>query len=115
MNIDYSLCQALQRVEVIKKVLFIYDIGCEWGKHFWDQVEASNYLHLDKDLEIITTVGKFHLGAHIKECFALFSLNFVQGVGQLDGEILESQPLAKRPAIPEECLKLIDRKLLTTT
>jgi hypothetical protein len=90
MNIDYSLCQALQRVEVIKKVLFIYDIGCEWGKHFWDRVEASNYLRLDKDLEIITTVGKFHLGAHIKECFALFSLNFVQGVGQLDGEILES-------------------------
>jgi hypothetical protein len=35
-------------------------------------------------------VGKFHLSAHIKECFVKYSLNFVQGSGQLDGEILET-------------------------
>jgi hypothetical protein len=35
-------------------------------------------------------VGKFHLGAHVAKCFALFSLNFVHGAGQQDGEILET-------------------------
>jgi Kyakuja-Dileera-Zisupton transposase len=35
-------------------------------------------------------VDKFHLGAHIPSCFSLFSLNFVQGAGQQDGDILET-------------------------
>lgn len=41
-------------------------------------------------MEIIPAVGKFHLGAHISECFRKFSLNFIQGAGQADGEILET-------------------------
>jgi hypothetical protein len=35
-------------------------------------------------------VGKFHLAAHVHECFALFSLNFVRGIGQLGGEVIET-------------------------
>jgi len=35
-------------------------------------------------------VGKFNLAAHMLRCFSRFSLNFVQGAGQLDGEILET-------------------------
>ena len=31
-----------------------------------------------------------YLAAHVPSCFARFSLNFVQGAGQLDGEILET-------------------------
>jgi hypothetical protein len=90
MNMDYSVCQALTRVKVVKKALFIYDIGCEWCLYFLDRVATSKYLHLRDDLDLVTAVGKFHLGGHIRECFALFSLNFVQGAGQLDGEILET-------------------------
>jgi hypothetical protein len=41
-------------------------------------------------MNIIPAVGKFHLGAHVRSCFPLFSLNFVQGVGQQDGEVLET-------------------------
>jgi hypothetical protein len=41
-------------------------------------------------MKLIVAVGSFHLGAHIPECFVLFSLHFVLGVGQLDGEILET-------------------------
>ena len=35
-------------------------------------------------------VGKWHLGAHVPECFPKYSLNFVDGIGQIDGEILET-------------------------
>ena len=38
----------------------------------------------------IAVVGKFQLAAHVPRCFARFSLNFFQGTGWLDGEILET-------------------------
>ena len=39
---------------------------------------------------MIPAVGKWHLGAHVTECFPKYSLNFVDGIGQIDGEILET-------------------------
>lgn len=47
-------------------------------------------MELSESLEITAAVGKWHLAAHIPECFAKFSLNFVQGAGQVDGEIMET-------------------------
>jgi hypothetical protein len=41
-------------------------------------------------LEITGAVGKWHLAAHIAECFPKFTLNFVEGAGEVDGEILET-------------------------
>jgi hypothetical protein len=41
-------------------------------------------------LEIIGAVGKWHLAAHIPECFPKFTLNFVEGAGEVDGEIMET-------------------------
>jgi hypothetical protein len=39
---------------------------------------------------ITGAVWKWHLAAHILECFPKYSLNFVEGSGKLDGEILET-------------------------
>jgi len=47
-------------------------------------------LELFDSLEITGAVGKWHLAAHIPECFPKFSLNFVEGTGEVDGEILET-------------------------
>ena len=44
---------------------------------------------MPKFKEFIAAVGKFHISAHVKECFALFSPNFIKGIGQVDSEILE--------------------------
>jgi Kyakuja-Dileera-Zisupton transposase len=41
-------------------------------------------------MELLVALGKFHLSAHIQECFVLYSLNFMYGSGQIDGEILET-------------------------
>jgi hypothetical protein len=38
----------------------------------------------------MVAVGKFHLGAHIRSCFPKYSLNFIPGSGQIDGEIMET-------------------------
>ena len=88
---DYSICGAIQQLHPqTNKLLLIYDVNCEWSIHFKERVAAGPYLSVRENLGITYSIGKFHLGAHIKECFPLFSLNFVEGAGQLDGEIIET-------------------------
>ena len=91
MNIDYSICQALGfNTSGFEEALVEYDVACSWSINFQKRLLASKYLNLPKDLNIIPAVGKFHLAAHKDDCFAMYSLNFVKGAGQQDGEILET-------------------------
>ncbi len=88
---DYAICNALNyRSNGFQEALVVYDIGCQWSINFHERVSQSPHLSLPCHLNIITAVGKFHLNAHVLDCFANFSLNFVRGAGQLDGEILET-------------------------
>jgi len=89
INIDYSICNALNWNKS-RTALVVYDICCQWWIHFWERMSKYKFLSLSEDIEITPAVGKFHLGAHIKECFHKFSLNFIKGSGQLDGEIMET-------------------------
>ena len=43
-----------------------------------------------KSLEITLTFGKWHLAAHVTACFHKFSLNFIEGAAQVEGEIMET-------------------------
>jgi hypothetical protein len=91
MNIDYSICQALGHNSCgLHEALIVYDVACQWSIHFEERVDESGYLNLPEGLKYIPAVGKFHLAAHVEGCFAQFSLNFVQGAGQQDGEVLET-------------------------
>jgi hypothetical protein len=87
---DYSICQALKRFPGHVQALIVYDICCQWSIHFRQRVSESKFLELYDSMEITGAVGKWHLAAHIPECFPKFSLNFVEGSGELDGEILET-------------------------
>ena len=78
-----SICHALSYNSAgLKEALIEYDIACQWSLHFAERVKASQSLSLPPDLSWIAAVGKFHLAAHIVECFHKFSLNFVPGAGQ---------------------------------
>jgi hypothetical protein len=91
MNIDYSICEALKyNSQGLKNALVIYDIACQWSRHFADCVSQSEFLALGDWSTLTAAVGKFHLSAHIPSCFTRFSLNFISGAGQQDGEILET-------------------------
>jgi hypothetical protein len=87
---DYSICQALKRFPSHVQALIVYDVCCQWSIHFRQCVSKSEFLELYYSLEIIGAVGKWHLAAHIPECFLKFSLNFVKGAGEVKGEILET-------------------------
>jgi hypothetical protein len=91
MNIDYSICQALSyNTSGFDEALVEYDVACSWSINFNKRLSASSFLTVPLDLYIIPAVGKFHLASHKGDCFAKYSLNFVEGAGQQDGEILET-------------------------
>jgi len=87
---DYSICQALKRFPGHVQALIVYDICCQWSVHFRQRVSESEFLDLYDSMEIVGAVGKWHLAAHIPEFFPKYSLNFVKGAGELDGEVLET-------------------------
>lgn len=91
MNIDYAVCQALNfHTDGLPGAINLYDVACKWSIHFLERVKAGAYLNVPEFGEIIAGVGKFHISAHVKECFEQYSPNFIKGIGQVDGEILET-------------------------
>jgi len=91
MNIDYSVCQALAyNSKGLPRAMLVYDIFCKWFINFYARVKESKYLSILNAMELVGAVDKFHLVGHVPGCFALHSLNFLKGAGQLDGNILES-------------------------
>jgi hypothetical protein len=91
MNIDYAICHALSyNTTGLSEALIEYDVACQWSVNFTRRLQESSTLQIPPGLSWISGVGKFHLGTHEQDCFAKFSLNFVHGAGQQDGEILET-------------------------
>lgn len=95
MNIDYAICGALKYHSVgLPQAPVIYDIGCQWIINFDKRLDQSSHLSISEDIELLVAVEKFHLTAHVRKCFAHYSLNFVHGSGQVDGENDEHGQLA---------------------
>ncbi|KAG2057664.1 hypothetical protein BDR06DRAFT_877736 [Suillus hirtellus] len=91
MNIDYSIYNALNYYSAgIDSSLIIYDVEYQWSINFLQRVAQSKGLSIPKNMHIIPAVGKFHLSTHKLACFARYSLDFIQGAGHVDGEILET-------------------------
>ena len=90
INIDYTICHVLKHFPGHLQALIIYDICCQWIIHFQQCISKSEFLELSNAVEITGVVGKWHLMAHIWECFTKFTLNFIEGAGQVEGKILET-------------------------
>ena len=93
-NMDYSICNAVSynagegRDQLDS--LLIYDIGCHWQTKFFERLAQNPTLDFNSTISLIVAVGKFHLGAHVNDCFFKYTLNFIEGAGQIDGEIMET-------------------------
>lgn len=92
MNVDYSVCNALNfNSEGLQEGLVIYDIMCQYSVHFNDRIrDVSNHLELDPKMKLLGAIGKFHLADHVDSCFSKWTLNFMKGAGHIDGEIMET-------------------------
>ncbi|TFY79361.1 hypothetical protein EWM64_g4647 [Hericium alpestre] len=92
MNMDYSMCQAINHnTEGIEIILKYYDVICQWWKHFNERVERSPYLNLPMSLkEMKKAIGLFHVHGHKDTCIPSFSPNYIIGARQFDGEVVET-------------------------
>lgn len=91
MNVDYSICKALSyRTNGFAEAQALYDIGCQWIVWFHSRVDRSGHISLPPGLKLHAAVGKWHLSAHIADCYPKFSLNYLPGAGQVEGEIMET-------------------------
>ncbi|EFI26719.1 hypothetical protein CC1G_15640 [Coprinopsis cinerea okayama7 len=92
INMDYALSEALKLTvsDEISKVLFVYDINCQYSKHLLKRLREGEFLTLREDLVFVHGIGLFHVHGHQESCHARYSLTFIEGAGVSSGEILES-------------------------
>ena len=88
---DYSLVQAVHhRMGHGQPVIHFYDINCQYSKNLCRQIEDHQLVSLSPGLKIQPGIGIWHVHGHKSECFVRYSLNFIPGIGNVDGEIMET-------------------------
>lgn len=90
MNMDYVLSQAATSMKGMRKVLLMYDIMCQYRVHLQDRFRDNPYLSIPDGLQIQGGIGQFHVHGHQSECYPRYSPAFMEGAGQLDGEVIET-------------------------
>lgn len=115
MNMDYALCEASRHnMEGITRAVTFYDINCQYNKHFRVRVDRSRFLEMAPQLTIIPGIGLWHVHGHQDSCYVRYASNFIEGIGRIDGEIMETlwarlnliSPAARGMSSPhrKECL-----------
>lgn len=88
---DYSLCQSLHyNMKGISRVVIMYDIVCQYYRNLRRRFEWSEFLEMPGNLEILRAIGLFHVHGHQSFCLPRYSPVFIEGLGWVDGEILET-------------------------
>ncbi len=87
---DYILASTLIGA-TLSHLLIVYDIGCQWSRNLQAQFsDLPSDIDLDLNVVKITVaIPKGHIKAHGKSCQSKFSLDFLPGSAQTDGEGVE--------------------------
>ncbi|KAG1903601.1 uncharacterized protein F5891DRAFT_1127066 [Suillus fuscotomentosus] len=101
-------------MEGITRAVTFYDINCQYNKHFRVRVDRSRFLEMAPQLTIIPRIGLWHIHGHQDSCYVRYASNFIEGIGRIDGEIMETlwarlnliSPAARGMSSPhrKECL-----------
>ena len=91
-NVDWAFCEAIKTTNMagILTLLLIYDVMCQYYKHFASRVERNPLLEFPADLRLEKAIGLFHVHGHQDECLFRFATSFIKGAGNQAGEVLES-------------------------
>ncbi|THU86296.1 hypothetical protein K435DRAFT_868422 [Dendrothele bispora CBS 962.96] len=73
----------------IRTVTIIYDIMCQYKVKLHERL-AKGGLTVPSELQLQYMIGKFHLGGHKEDCWAMYTLDLLFGSGRQDGEVLET-------------------------
>ena len=88
---DYAFVYAINYIAGLLVILMLYDIMCQFWVNFLKRIaEVPSFLILPSNVTIKRGIGLFHVHGHVKECFPRFAPTFIQGAGNIDGEIIET-------------------------
>ncbi|KAL4078793.1 hypothetical protein V8B97DRAFT_2021152 [Scleroderma yunnanense] len=91
VNMDYALVHAVQHgLEPGQRVIHFHDINCQYSKNLSCQLRANQFISMPAGLTIQPSIWLSHVHGHQTECFFQYALNFIPGVGYVDGEIMET-------------------------
>jgi len=92
MNMDWSLCEALATTNIglIRHLLHIYNINCQYCRHLMERIKRNPYLHIPDHIQLQHAIGLFHVHGHKDECLYRFATSYVPGAGVIDGEVMET-------------------------
>ncbi|KAJ7642651.1 hypothetical protein DFH06DRAFT_999477, partial [Mycena polygramma] len=90
-NMDWIFAALMRWIDPRLFKVISYDIVCQWWKHLRGRLMVLPPI---VRLEIILAITRFvipkmHIHSHTVACQLLFSLNFLLGVGETDGEGIE--------------------------
>ncbi|KAF7305709.1 CxC2 domain-containing protein [Mycena chlorophos] len=96
-NVDWILAAILRHLSIRLRKILSYDVACQWWKHLFERLKRlPPLMRLGIILELKAflaqfafVVPKLHILGHTALCQLLYSLNFVLGGGQTDGEGIE--------------------------
>ena len=91
VNMDYAFINAVNYwCGILTLVLLLYDVACQYYKKLWERMEKYTLIALPADTELRFGIGLFHIHGHQNDCFAKFAPTFIDGVGEVAGEIGET-------------------------
>ncbi|KAH6885673.1 hypothetical protein BKA70DRAFT_1123726 [Coprinopsis sp. MPI-PUGE-AT-0042] len=115
MNMDYSLCKMVKVVvhTQTRRLVYFYDISCFYCVNLEERIAKSDgRLSLPEVLQIIFGIGQFHVHGHQETCFGRFSPVFIEGIGWVSGEIVESNwSLINPVGRLSNCVQLLTNRL----
>ncbi|KAF7299523.1 CxC2 domain-containing protein [Mycena indigotica] len=90
-NMDWLFSSIVRHLHIALRLMVSYDIACQWAKNLRSRLEKlPPMLRLSLVLALIRfVVPKLHIHGHTLACQLLYSLNWVPGSGQTDGEGIE--------------------------
>ena len=88
---DWVLHWVLVWINGITWILVLYDIMCQYSVNVKRRFRESPALEWPSTLTTFHVgIGQFHIHGHRPACFPRYSVNFMLGAGNQDGEILET-------------------------
>ncbi|EIW73921.1 hypothetical protein CONPUDRAFT_68163, partial [Coniophora puteana RWD-64-598 SS2] len=88
--VDFAISMAGMSDEELLGFIFIYDIICQYFIHFRRRFGHYPHIAFPEDVDVVPAIGLFHVHGHKDECVARYSPNYIRGMGNIDGEVLET-------------------------
>ena len=88
---DYAFINAVRYwAGLLTLVLLLYDVACQYYKKLRERIKGYRLLKLPDNTKLRFGIGLFHIHGHQDECYPRFAPTFMDGVGEIAGEIGET-------------------------